>query len=120
MVQLNVEIPKKKANRPQRRGARGMGSVWQPTYRLNDGTLRRSHYYWIRYTDQNGARHNENSNCTTKEGARDVLKDRLGKVTRGDFTEFQRYQQVTLKQLADALRAQYVTKGRKSGDKLER
>ena len=75
---------------------------------------------WIRYTDQNGARHNENSNCTTKEGARDILKDRLGKITRGDFTEFHRYQQVTLKQLADALRAQYVTKGRKSGDKLER
>lgn len=119
-----VEITKRKPNaRPKRRGARGMGSVWQPTYRvtLPDGTKekRKSNYYWIAYHDSSGNRVSENSNCTTKEGAREVLKDRLAKISTGTFTDFQRYKDVTLKQIANDLRAQYLTKGRRSTDKLE-
>jgi hypothetical protein len=85
------EKPKEKA-RPKRRGARGMGCVWQPTYRLKStGEKRKSPYYWIRYTDEGGQRHSENSNCTTKDGARELLKDRLNRISKGEFHDFQRY-----------------------------
>jgi integrase len=119
-----LEIPKRKANaRPKRRSPRGLGSLWQPTYKvtLPDGSKekRKSNYYWIAYHDGSGKRVSENSNCTTKEGARDILKDRLAKISTGTFTDFQRYKDVTLKQIADDLRTQYVTKGRRSTKKLE-
>lgn len=116
-----VELPKPKdKTRPKRRNPRGMGSVWQPTYMLGNGEKRKSNYYWIRYTDEAGQRHNENSNCTTKDGAREILKDRLNRISKGEFHDFQRYRSVTLKEIGDGLRAQYVTKGRRSVPKLKR
>lgn len=112
-----LELPKKKGARPKRRGARRMGTIWQPSYfvKLADGRRekRYSHYYWISYHSDN-ERISENSNCTTKDGARQVLKDRLAKITTGTFTDFQRYKDVTLEQIGEDLRAQYRTKGRRT------
>ncbi len=94
-----------------------MGSVWQPTYtvKLADGSRekRKSNYYWVSY-HVGDERVSENSHCTTKDGARGILKDRLAKVSTGDFRDFQRYKDVTLKEIADDLRAQYLTKGRRT------
>ena len=122
MLDLAVlELPKKKAT-PKRRGARGMGTIWQPTYSvtLGDGSKqkRKSNYYWISY--YNGKqRISENSNCTTKDGARTVLKDRLAKISKGTFEDFQRYRDVTLEQIGNDLRAQYRTKGRRTFKNLD-
>jgi len=117
-----LEMPKlapEKVKRAERRGARGMGSIWQPKYRLADGTVRKSAYYWIAYHDESGVRHSENSDCTTKDGAREKLKGRLAQISNGEFTDFQRYKDVTLHQIAEDLKAQYRTKGRRSTGKLE-
>jgi integrase len=112
-----VTEPKK--SKPKHRGPRGMGSVWQPTYRLPNGEKRKSAYYWISFNNETG-RINENSGYTTKDGARERLKERLAQIQSGDFEGYQRYRDVTLKQIADDLRAQYRTKGRRSTAKLER
>jgi hypothetical protein len=114
-----LESPTEKKARPKRRGARGMGSVWQPTYKLPNGEKRKSTYYWISFHNSTD-RISENSGFTTKDGARGKLRERLAQVQAGDFEGFQRYKDVTLKQVADDLRAQYQTKGRKSVTKLER
>jgi hypothetical protein len=79
-----LEAPKKKA-KPKRRARRGRGSVWLPTYKVAGSTLRKSRFYWIRYTDENGVRHNEATNFTTKEGAEQVLTERLGRIDKGEF-----------------------------------
>jgi len=115
-----IEIPKKeKKPKAKRRGKRGRGSVWLPKYKLADGAVRSSRFYWIRYTDENGVRHNEPTNFDSKDGAEQALTDRLGKIDRGEF-DLPNYREVTLQNLTDALRRDYVNKGRRSTDKLER
>jgi integrase len=97
-----------------------MGTVYQPTYKLKDGTCRKSKYYWIRYTDERGKRHMENSGYTTKEGARQLLTERLGKIHKGEFAEYAKFKDYTLKQVTDGLRTYYKQMGRRSTRKVER
>ena len=104
----------------KRRGPRGQGTVYQPTYKLKDGTTRKSKYYWIRYTDERGKRHIENSGYTTKDGARALLTERLGKIHKGEFAEYAQYKDVTLRQVTDGLRTYYKANGRRSTRKVER
>ena len=118
MAELAVLEPPKKKAAQKRRARRGRGSVWLPTYKV-EGKLRKTRFYWIRYTDESGTRHSEATNFTTKEGAEQLLTDRLSRIDKGEF-DLPTYRDVTLKHLTDALRIQYVEKGRKSTAKLER
>jgi len=113
-----VEIPRKKKAPTKRRARRGRGSVWLPTYKLAGGQPRKSRFYWIRYTDESGRRHNEATNFTTKEGAEQILTERLGRIDKGEF-DLPTYRDVTLRDIADALRVKYVEEGRRTTDKLE-
>jgi len=72
---------------------------------LADGAVRESRFYWIRYTDEPGQRHNEPTNFDTKDGAEQALTDRLGKIDRGEF-DLPNYREVTLQHLTNALRRQ--------------
>lgn len=121
---LQMPAPAKKAKK-DRRGPRGMGSISLSKYGRKDGSVGQGKFYLIRYTTKEidpttGKRKRicENTFCTTKEGARQILTERLGKINAGTFTEFQAYQRTTLKQITDAMRAEYVTQNRKSGAKL--
>jgi integrase len=105
---------------PKRRGPRGMGTVYQPTYKLKDGTNRKSKFYWIRFTDERGKRHIESSGYTTKDGARQLLTERLAKIHKGEFAEYAQFKDITLKQVTDGLRAYYKAMGRRSTRKVER
>lgn len=104
----------------KRRGPRGMGTVYQPTYKLKDGSLRKSKFYWIRYSDERGERHMENSGYTTKDGARALLTERLAKIHKGEFAEYAKFKDITLKQVTDGLRDYYKAMGRRSTRKVER
>src|ERR1700687_3533383 len=104
----------------KRRGPRGMGTVYQQTYRVKDGSTRKSKYYTIRYTDLRGKRHIEGSGYTTKDGARQLLTERLAKIHKGEFAEYAQFKDCTLKQVTDGLRAHYKALGRRSVKKLER
>ena len=97
-----------------------MGTVYQPTYRLKDGTNRKCKTYWIRYTDERGKRHIENSGYTTKDGARQLLTERLAKIHKGEFAEYAKFKDITLKQVTDGLRVFYKEHKRKSVRKVER
>lgn len=104
----------------KRRGPRGMGSVYQPTYKAKDGTLRKAKVYWIRYTDENGERHIESSTYRNKNGAQQVLTERLSKVHSGDLADYLKVKDYKLKQVTDGLREHYKALGRRSTKKLER
>jgi integrase len=97
-----------------------MGTVYQPTYKLKDGTNRKSRYYWIRYSDERGKRHLENSGYTTKDGARALLTERLAKIHKGEFAEYAKFKDITLKQVTDGLRTFYKEHERRSINKVER
>lgn len=109
-----------KDKRPKKRGRRGGGCVWQPTYKLADGSMRKSEFFWIRYTDDQGKRHNESTKFRHKKEAQEMLVDRLTKISRGEFEDFQKYRRVTLKQICDLLRADYARQERRSTSKAER
>jgi integrase len=104
----------------KRRGPRGMGTVYQPTYKLKDGTLRKSQVYWIRYTDERGKRHIEPSGYRTKDGARALLTERLAKIHKGEFAEYAQFKDYTLRKVTDGLRTHYKAMGRRSTRKVER
>ena len=97
-----------------------MGTVYQPTYKLKDGSNRKSRYYWIRYSDERGKRHLENSGYTTKDGARALLTERLAKIHKGEFAEYAKFKDITLKQVTDGLRTFYKEHKRRSIRKVER
>jgi integrase len=97
-----------------------MGTVYQPTYKLKDGSYRKSKFYWIRYTDERGKRHLESSGYTTKDGARQLLTERLAKIHKGEFADYARFKDFTLKQVTAGLRDHYKAMGRKSIRKVER
>lgn len=97
-----------------------MGTCYQPTYKLKDGTNRKSKIYWIRYTDERGKRHIESSGYRTRDGARALLTERLAKVHKGEFAEYAKFKDITLKQVTDGLRAYYQSMGRRSTRKVER
>lgn len=97
-----------------------MGTCYQPTYKLKDGTTRKLKFYWIRYTDERGKRHIENSGYTTKDGARALLTERLAKIHKGEFAEYAKFKDITLKQVTDGLRTFYKEHKRRSTRKVER
>ena len=115
-----LENPAKQQKRPQKRGRRGGGCVWQPKYKLANGTVRKSEFFWIRYTDDQGKRHNEPTKFRHKIEAQERLTDRLSKISRGEFEDYQKYKKVTFKQVCDLLRADYARQERRSTKKLER
>jgi integrase len=103
----------------KRRGPRGFGCVWQPSYKLSTGEKRKSKFYWIRYVDETGQQHSENSGYTTKDGARSLLTERLGKIRKGEFAEYLLHKDVTLKQVTERMIAFYRENGRRSTRKVE-
>jgi integrase len=96
-----------------------MGTVYQPTYKLKSGENRRSKFYWIRFTDESGHRHFENSGYTTKDGARSLLTERLGKIHKGEFAEYLQHKDITLVQVTARLRTFYEQQGRRSVGKIK-
>lgn len=96
-----------------------MGTVYLPAYKLKDGTKRRSQTYWIKYTDEAGRRHCENSGYTTKDGARSLLTERLGKVRKGEFAEYQQFKDLKLADVTARLRTFYEQQGKRSVGKIK-
>jgi hypothetical protein len=82
--------------------------------------VRKSEFFWIRYTDDQGKRHNEKTGYRHKKEAQEMLFDRLTKISRGEFEDFQKYRKVTLKQVCDLLWADYARQERRSTQKAER
>jgi hypothetical protein len=62
----------------------------------------------------------ENSRYTTKAGARALLTERIAQINKGEFAEYARVKDYTLKKVTDGLRAHYKEMGRRSVRKVER
>src|SRR5215472_7175050 len=101
-----------------KRGTRGRGNIFRPTYKTKDGALREASTWWIRYR-VNGKRINENTHSTKKQFAEKLLTDRLGKVDRGELEAFEHGRNTTLKDVGDLLRGSYAMKARRSAGKIE-
>jgi hypothetical protein len=81
--------PEPKKETAKRRGARGRGSVFQPSYtvKLSNGEseLRKSKLWWIRFTDPiTKKRVSQKTNFTKKAGAEKLLTDLMSKSDRGE------------------------------------
>jgi integrase len=103
---------------PAKRGTRGRGNIFRPSYKMKDGTKREASTWWIRYV-VNGERINENTHSTKKQYAEKLLTDRLGKVDRGEVEAFEAGRNTTLKDVGDLLRASYAMNKRRSTGKIE-
>jgi integrase len=104
----------------KRRGPRGQGSIFRPRYKIKDGSYRPIRNYWIRYTDELGKRRSEPSGYATKDGARSLLTERVAKINKGEFAEYEQFKDYTLKKVTDGLRTHYKEMGRRSVRKVQR
>jgi len=87
-----------------KRGARGMGRVYQ-----------RGAVWWIRYSHR-GRRHDESSESASKTAATDLLKVRLAEAGKGRPVEQAR--KVRLSDLKALIVADYKARGRRSAKRL--
>ena len=115
---LELPVPVQQEPEPAKRGTRGRGNIFRPTYKLKGGTEREASTWWIRYS-VNGKRVNENTHSTKKQYAEKLLTDRLGKVDRGEVEAFELGRNTTLKDVGDLLRASYAMNERRSTKKIE-
>jgi integrase len=94
-----------------------MGSLYRPTYRGADGTLKESGIIWLKYRDALGVLRREASGTDKEKKARRLLKQREGAAVEGRVL-VPRADQVTVAALAEDLKADYKANGRKSADRL--
>ena len=94
-----------------------MGSLYQPTYRGSDGTLKESSIIWLKYRDALGVLRREASGTNKEHEARRLLKQREGAAVEGRVV-VPRADRVTIAELAEHLKADYKANGRKSADRL--
>jgi hypothetical protein len=60
-----------------------MGSLYRPTYRGSDGTLKESSVIWLKYRDALGVLRREASGTDKEQEARRLLKQREGAAVEG-------------------------------------
>jgi integrase len=94
-----------------------MGSLYRPTYRAKDGTLKQSAVLWLKYRDALGVLRREASGTEKEQEARRLLKQREGAAVEGRVI-MPRVEHVTVAQLAETLKADYTANGRRSADRL--
>src|SRR5690242_6574071 len=94
-----------------------MGSLYRPTYRAKDGTLKESAVIWLKYRDALGVLRRESSETEKEQEARRQLKQREGAAVEGRVI-VPRADRVTIAALAETLKADYAANARKSADRL--
>jgi integrase len=94
-----------------------MGSLYRPTYRTPDGTLKESAVIWLKYRDALGVLRRESSQTEKEQEAKRLLKQREGAAVEGRVI-LPRQDRVTIAELADALKAEYAVNERRSADRL--
>jgi integrase len=94
-----------------------MGSLYRPTYRASDGTLKESAVIWLKYRDALGVLRRESSGVEKEPDARRLLKQREGAAVDGRVIA-PRVDKITVAELAEDLKADYKANGRKSADRL--
>jgi hypothetical protein len=94
-----------------------MGSIYRPTYRAADGTLKESGVIWLKYRDALGVLRRESSKTEKEQEARRLLKQREGAAVEGRVI-LPRMDRVTVAELAETLKADYKANGRRSADRL--
>src|SRR3990167_482302 len=95
-----------------------MGSLYCPTYRAADGTLRESAIILMKYRDALGILRRESTDTDKEQAARRLLKQREGASVEGRVI-VPRADKITVAELAEDLKADYKANGRKSADRLE-
>lgn len=95
-----------------------MGSLYRPTYRSADGTLKEAAVYWIKYRDALRVLRRESSGTDNRREAERLLKQREGAAEEGRVI-VPRVDRITVAELAEDLRADYKANGRRSADRLE-
>ncbi|SRR6266511_2652328 len=102
-----------------------MGSLFRPKYppagmsykdAREAGLLRQSEVWWVKYR-ANGKTRKESSESTKESDAKKLLRQREGAVVEGRAV-FPRASKVTVKDLADALVAEYQANQRRSSERL--
>ena len=106
------------------RQARGIGSVYQPTYvDKQTGERKKSAVWWISYYHR-GKKHRESAGCSengqplSHAAAMKLLKQRLGDVSRGRPVG-PNVERTTFEDLAGMLTADYKANGRRSLDRIK-
>jgi integrase len=94
-----------------------MGSLYRPTYRASDGTLKESAVIWLKYRDALGVLRRESSGTEKEQEARRLLKQREGAAVEGRVI-VPRVDRVTIAELAETLKAEYQVNGRRSAKRL--
>jgi integrase len=94
-----------------------MGSIYRPTYKASDGTVRTSAVWWIRFR-QHGKAVRQSTETKSERMARALLREREGKVAL-NVPIIPRADRLTLSEAADLIRRDYVSNGHKSGRTLE-
>lgn len=97
---------------------RGMGTVYQPTWRdKRTGEIRKADTWWIKFYDH-GVRNLENAHTTNRADAVRLLKQRAGQVGLGQPVGSQ-IEGTKLDDLLAMLEADYVANGRRSLDRVQ-
>ncbi len=94
-----------------------MGSLFCPTFRARDGTLRESRIWWIKYR-VNGRVIRESSGTSKEAEARKLLRQREGTAAEGRPV-LPGVERVTIADLAEDLRHDYRANGRRSLRRIE-
>lgn len=96
---------------------RGLGFVYQPKYRdKGTGELRTAATWWISYSDH-GKRIRENAHTENHAAAVRTLKERIGRVGRGEAVGPQ-LERTTLDDLLILVADDYKNNGRRSADRV--
>jgi hypothetical protein len=100
------------------KAARGLGNVYQPTYRdKRTGDLRNTATWWIVYS-VNGRRIAENAHTTSRPEAVQLLKKKTGDAAAGKPVGPQ-LDRTTLDDLLSMVEADYAANSRKSADRVK-
>jgi integrase len=95
-----------------------MGSLYTRKDRNAAGVLVPSAVIWLKYRDASGRIVRETTGTENAQEAKRLLKLREGAAADGKIT-LPRAEKITLAELADDLRAEYKSNGRRSADRLE-
>src|SRR6266545_5224582 len=94
-----------------------MGAIYRPKYRGNDGEIRESAVWWVRFR-QHGKTVRQSTETTDERKARAFLREREGKVAL-NIPVSPHGDRLTLDEAAAMIRDDYAANGRKSAYTLE-
>jgi integrase len=94
-----------------------MGTLYRPTYKASDGTVRTSAVWWIRFR-QHGKPVRQSTETKSERTARAILREREGRVALG-IPIVPRADKLTLNEAATLIRNDYASNGHKSADTLD-